>query len=634
MTRSKAPGVPDDAWFLQTLRLSLGEALPDFLAEEGAADPLADLASYESILYSLGKQDLVLLFGILRAFSHSSTPRPALHALVKRLRDVLGVSHCSLILVGPNRDDATVVISHEDPEFAGVRVSLKHYPEIQRSLRTGKITIVKNPSLDPLMLSLKKEQIRRIKDVSIMVLPLIVGCRAFGSLLVRKQRSKEGFVLREVRICQLMVHLVTLALRSLCRSEPLEVPGLEANVSSGRLWLERKEGWRSPETDFLACLPIGVFLVDGEDRIRMANQRASEITGYTIEHLRRMSFSDIVPVERLGEIREMRRNSGGEPAGLDRYHFSYQPPGEDRPRILSFERHPFPGDASLGWVFFRDVTKEKDMEDGLQTQASQLREANESLQRINERLDELNRMKTQFLAVATHEIRTPLSVVIGYNQFLLQEKAGRIQAAQRKILDESIQACERLLNIVNEMLDFSRIETGNLRLHLREQDVLVLLKRVHRQMKIIADRAKVLLRLQIPAKTVCCVYDPDRLEQVLVNLISNAIKFTPAGGRITISARKKREPGQGYLELAVSDTGPGLAKELLKRILASSQPLVSQDPAGSRKQGGVGLGLAISRRILDAHGSRLCGHSEEGKGATFSFRLPLLERPGAERDKG
>jgi len=245
----------------------------------------------------------------------------------------------------------------------------------------------------------------------------------------------------------------------------------------------------------------------------------------------------------------------------------------------------------------------------------------------------VNRMKTHFLAVATHEIRTPLSVVIGYNQFLLQEKAGKVQPAQRKILEESIQGCERLLNIVNEMLDFSRIETGHLKLHLKDQDALLLLKRVCRQMKIIADRAEIHLRLQIPAKSVCCSHDPDRLEQVLVNLISNSIKFTAPGGEITLSARTKRENGKGYLEFTVTDNGRGLSRELMERIFSSGQPLVAQDYAGSRRKG-VGLGLAISRRILETHGCRLWAESEEGQGATFGFSLPLAERPKPEGKRG
>ena len=234
-------------------------------------------------------------------------------------------------------------------------------------------------------------------------------------------------------------------------------------------------------------------------------------------------------------------------------------------------------------------------------------------------------MKTHFLAVATHEIRTPLSVIIGYNQFLLKEKAGKIQSSQKKILEESVQSCERLLSIVNEMLDFSRIETGNLELHLKETDLSLLLGRVYRQMKIISDRANINFQLQLPDASMLFFFDPDRIEQVLVNLISNSIKYTPEGGAITLSALKGSQGKESFLEVSVSDTGRGLSPAMLKKIFKEGQPFVS-NPKMTSPRKGVGLGLAISRRIIDAHRGRIGAKSEEGQGATFTFRLPIRNR--------
>ena len=271
--------------------------------------------------------------------------------------------------------------------------------------------------------------------------------------------------------------------------------------------------------------------------------------------------------------------------------------------------------------------------DKLQKQQLAISRQNQELQKTNARLKELNRMKTQFLAVATHEIRTPLSIVIGYNHFLLQEKAGAVYAEQKRILEESVQSCERLLNIVNEMLDFSRIETGNLQLHLKENNVLELLERVYRQMKIISDRASLGFFLRIPSEPIVLKYDTDRIEQVLVNLISNAIKFTPSGGVITLSASERFEKGETLLDLSISDTGKGLSPSLQDKIFEEDQPFIETGLLPSQKKG-VGLGLAISKRIVEAHGGRIWVKSKEGQGATFTFCLPGGTRPETKDEQG
>lgn len=635
MPRKKRPSMIDDTWLQQTLKQAIGDRYPAFLSSQDS-DPLHDLEGFESILYSLGKQDLIQIIEIIQAFSTTPSPRLALYALVRKLTDVLGVSHCSLILLNLETKTGAVAISHEDPDFEGVEISLDHYPEILRSLRTGEITIVKNPSKDPLMHSLKKDQIRRIRDVSIMVLPLIFQGKTFGTVLVRKQRSKDGFILREVRIGQLMVHMVLRSLQRMSRDIP---SGDRRRRKQPAVF--RTDGPSEPgglERSFarlFSSIPLGILLLDGEGNILKANRRASEITGIPESRLMTMKYPDIVSGQRLDEIRRMRKEPSVGDQGLSRYHVTYLC-SDGQEKVLSVETRPLPGEEPYCWIFFRDVSTEKQMEESLRKQKQSLVETNrrlketrasllhryEDLQRTNDRLEELNKMKTHFLAVATHEIRTPLSVIIGYNQFLIQEKAGKIQASQRDILEESVRSCERLLNIVNEVLDFSRIETGKLELHLKEQDVLELMERVYRQMKIIADRNRIDLRLKRPEKSITLPHDPDRIEQVLVNLISNAIKFTPSGGTITLSARRKGGRRDPVLELSVADTGRGLSGSVAKRVFQDDHPFVSNE-FKTANQKGVGFGLAISRRIVEAHGGRIWVESEEGKGATFRFSLPF-----------
>ena len=526
MTVAPQRPVIDDDWLRNTLQESLGLRVDAFHAD-GVDDPLGDLETYESVLYSLDKQDLILIVRLIQTLVTSVSPKRGLHTLVRKLTDALRVSHCSLIFLNLENNEGTVAVSHEDPDFRGVCISLDRYPEILRSLRTGEITIVKNPTQDPLMVSLQQDQMRKIMDVSIMVLPLAFQSRVFGTLLVRKQRSAEGFCIREVRICQLMVHVVLRVLQRMCRAArvPLPVGGVTAEDAGQESLEENHDVF--PNSMMVSSVPVGVLVLDGEGGIRRANARASEILCISRDALLQMRYTQIVPEVWLEQIRGMRRQPGGTAGDMNRYHVPYTSP-DGREKILSVEHDPVPGREPLTWVFFRDVSIEKEMEERLENQRQQLQEANErlletrselltrceDLRSTNERLEELNKVKTHFLAVATHEIRTPLSVIIGYNSFLLQERAGKVSLRQRGILQESVESGERLLGIVNEMLEFSRLETGQIQLRPKEGDIRLLLERVHRQMKMMADRAKLDLRLQMPDRPVQFPHDQDRISRV------------------------------------------------------------------------------------------------------------------------
>jgi len=643
--RGRAPGI-DDAWFLETLLQDVGEGFQAAQAG-GTGSPLRDLEEYESILYSLEKQDLVLIVKLIQTLSTATGPKGGLYTLVKELTEVLDVSHCSMILINLDRNEGTVVISHEDPGFQGVRISLERYPEILRSLKTGEITIVKNPTKDPLMYSLKKEQMHKIRDVSIMVLPLAFQGRVFGTLLVRKQRHEEGFFIREVRICQLMAHVALRFLQRWCQATALQAPARPGSMAPEAGGGALRDGNDLVlDSTLLSCVPVAVLVLDSDGRIRRANPQAAELLGLAPEELLAMPFTRIVPDTWIEEIREKRRETGAQEA-VDRYHVSYLAPGGAE-KVLSVVHEPVHGGAGFSCVFIRDVSKEKEMEQRLRNQKEQLEETNlrlretrtellgrcEDLRRTNERLEELNKIKTHFLAVATHEIRTPLSVIIGYGNFLLQERAGAVSVRQKKILEESVESGERLLGIVNEMLDFSRIETGNLQLRMKDGDLCLLLERVHRQMRIMAERAKIDLRLELPGGPVVVTHDPDRIEQVLVNLISNSIKFTDEGGHIVLCLGRPEAPGEEVsVEVSVADDGRGVSASRMERIFADGEPFVTS-PLAPPHMKGVGLGLAISRRIIEAHRGRIWAESREGEGATFHFRIPCRQREQGDRAPG
>ena len=400
----------DDGLIQKILARSLGDRFNRFATAE-PPDPIPPLEAFESILYSLDKGDLIHILEAIQAFSTILSPRIALHSLVKRIPEILEVTHCSMILLDLEEKTGTVAVSHEDPDFEGVRISLGDYPEILRSLQTGNITVVENPSMDPLMHALKENQLSRIRDVSIMVLPLLFEDRIFGVLLVRKQRSDEGFTIREVRICQLMVRMVLSALLRMYLAGISDLAH-DAGESSPASALGN-QGTADLHTVLFQEGPVGVLLLDKDERIREANPRAVELLGIEKKTLLSMYFSDIVPNQWVEQIRKMRKVASRDEQGVSRYHFPYQT-RDGRESTLSIQRYSMPGEGRSTLIFFRDATKEKQMEDHLQRQAKELaainrrlRDAradllkrNKELLTANERLDEINRMKTHFLAVA------------------------------------------------------------------------------------------------------------------------------------------------------------------------------------------------------------------------------------------
>jgi len=244
---------------------------------------------------------------------------------------------------------------------------------------------------------------------------------------------------------------------------------------------------------------------------------------------------------------------------------------------------------------------------------------NEELGAANRKLQELDKLKSNFLSVATHELRTPLSVILGYNAMLEESLQDRLDESERQTLTESIAACKRLIRMVNSMLDISQIESGKMKMEFAIADLRHLVNGVAALFQQEARARRLRLSVEMPARPVRVQVDAERIEQVLINLVGNAVKFTSAGGAITIRAR--HQPERRQVEISVQDSGLGIAPEDHARIFDEFAQVRNAQADTSRE--GSGLGLAIAKRIVEAHQGQLRVESTPGKGSTFSFTLPL-----------
>lgn len=235
-------------------------------------------------------------------------------------------------------------------------------------------------------------------------------------------------------------------------------------------------------------------------------------------------------------------------------------------------------------------------------------------------LQRLNRIKDEFVGMAAHDLRSPLAVVEMYASFLLEDPNSGLAEKDREFLRVIRNQGRFMYNLINDLLDVSRIESGNLDLKVQSGDWVEFVRHNAALNGALAARRGVAIEVDAAlAKSSSIRFDPNRMEQVLNNLVGNAVKFSPAGGRIIARVR-----GDGdFVRTSIVDSGPGIkAAELpalFKPFYRGSAPL----PAGERS---TGLGLTIARRIIEAHGGKIGVESVPGQGATFWFTLPCDDR--------
>ena len=231
------------------------------------------------------------------------------------------------------------------------------------------------------------------------------------------------------------------------------------------------------------------------------------------------------------------------------------------------------------------------------------------------RLREVDRMKDEFVSIVSHELRTPLTSIRGSVQLVLDDAGSVPDQEHRHLLQIALNNCERLVRIINDILDVSKIESGNLALRRKAVNVSDLVRQAIEVVANPARSAGVTLEVRMPANIRPVMVDPDRIVQALVNLLSNAVKFAPPQSRVSVTVT-----GSDHMvTIAVADQGEGIAPENLNRLFRKFQQV---DSSSSRRKGGTGLGLAITKALVEQHGGKIVVDSELLKGTRFSFTLP------------
>ena len=566
---------------------------------------------------------LVAIAAASAAFSDAVPDMEALLAIVAEQISRTTGDFCSVVLLSRDgRRIEPVAAFHPDPllvqdisALLGAPMELDAAGPWKTVLQERRPVVI---DIDPdhLPPNMAPHQARHISKWRIRqaaMIPMVAGDRVVGGLNLNRMEGSAPLGEEDLKLLETLATRAAraIAIAQLMREQRMTAGELETSVAERTRELSATSLFLD---SMIENIPNMIFVKDAKDlRFIRLNRAGEELLGFSRDELIGKNDFDFFPVDQAELFIAADRATLRNRRLVDIPEETIQTRKKGA-RTLHTKKIPI-----------LDAAGEPSFLLGISEDITEARIAQEALLRAQGEAERANRAKSQFLASMSHELRTPLNAILGFSELLSDDTNDKFdKGTRRRFLDQIHSSGQHLLQLINDILDLSKVEAGQMELHLQSVELGELIHEVRASIEPLARSKEIVLNTG-SSRELSLIADSAKVKQMLLNLVSNAIKFTPSGGRIDIRVRRL----ESWVEIAVSDSGIGIAKEDLGRLFAEFQQL---DAGPGRQQEGTGLGLALTKRFAELHGGQVIVESELGKGSTFTLRLPLqTSAPRASR---
>jgi PAS domain S-box-containing protein len=506
-----------------------------------------------------------------------------LHAIVKRAAGLLDATGGALGLYDEVRREIQIAVYHNLGATIGESLKLGE-GGMGRVAETGEVLIIEDYHT-------WKGRARQYNGIAVhgyLAVPLKVGNRLVGVISIATADTDRQFGPADVRLINLFAHQAAIA------------------IENARLFAEVQSQKRYSES-LVQNSPVAIVSVDIDGKVSSWNPAAERLFGYS--QAEALSCNLDVLTTTIPEMLEEAKDFTREMKGRTSFISTITRRGRRDGAVVEVEvlaapvdeKDPYAGSLAI----YHNITE--------------LKRAEQELQEAKEAAESANRAKSTFLANMSHELRTPLNAVIGYSEMLIEDAEEQGQEEFIPDLQKILEASRQLLSLINDVLDLSKIEAGKVEIYLETFDVMDLIQDVVSTVQPLVEKNANNLKIRNADDLGTMYTDLIKVRQGLVNLLGNASKFTEHG-TIRLDTARQTVDGADWITFSVSDTGIGMTPEQMKKLF---QPFSQTEASMTRKYGGTGLGLEITRRFCEILDGDITANSEPGVGSTFTIRLPV-----------
>jgi GAF domain-containing protein/CheY-like chemotaxis protein len=583
----------------------------------------------------ISREEAEALYEVGRSLVTIESEQDMFNTVLGKMLSTLGLSQGGILLFEEGKDFGRLYALFEEGKPVAepnLRIPIKDNLSYQRLIETKQPVPIEDVTTDPLVAVVRDLNIPR-GIVSLLLVPIIIDDEVIGAMGADSVGQKHIFTEREMNLAMAMADQLSISLqnRRLIEETKRRAILLQTSSDVGRVATSiLDEGQMMDHVVDLIKERFGfshvqIFLMDEAGQFAILHKSTGEAGRQLLARHHKLAVGS---QSVIGQVTDQRKPLVARIDSADQNGSRYR--NEFLPETQAELAVPLQvGDILIGALDVHSTLPNAFTDEEistLETLAAQLAVAIQNArafreqQETAERLKEMDKLKTQFLANMSHELRTPLNSIIGFSRVILKGIDGPLTELQKTDLTSIHNSGQHLLGLINNILDLSKIEAGKMELNFEETEVEPIVKTVMATAVALVKDKPVILHQDIPENLPKMWADPTRIRQIILNLVSNACKFTDKG---SVTAQVRTEPDK--IIFSVADTGIGIPANQIASIF---EEFTQVDSSTTRKVGGTGLGLPISRHFVEMHRGKMWVESKPGQGSVFNFYIPL--KPPAE----